>query len=118
MERVFEIFHKAHGYLRNLTSQPIQIGGLVGGFILEPWPESAGQLPTPMWEAAPRRRSGAIFTTERTGKYRQDLPVRPGNWGGDWVGDEPHIYAPIVWVVPEDVEIPEDRRDLIRRWEV
>jgi len=117
MERVFEIFHKAHGYLRNLTSQPIQIGGLVGGFILEPWPEPVEGLPSPMWEAAPELPAGAFYG-ESTGIYSQDLQVRPGNWGGKWIGDQPHIYAPVRWIVPEGTEIPPDRRDLIYPWQV
>ena len=118
MEHAIEIYHRNHGFLRNLTGEPIQIGGLVGGFILDPWPATDGELPQPLWEEVPEMEPGTLYTKNCTGKYRQDLPVRPGNWGGDWVGDEPHIYAPIVWIVDEEFDIPEDRRDLIRRWEV
>jgi hypothetical protein len=112
MKRVRELYHRNHGFIRNLTDEPIQVGGLVGGLILEPWP--AVELPSPMWEVAPDMPVGTIFTDARTGNYRQDLPVRPGNWWSDGI----RAYAPVVYVVSEDVEIPPDRHDLIRRWQI
>jgi hypothetical protein len=112
VKHVYEVYHRTHGYVRNITGKPIQIGGLVGGFILEPLP--AVELPSPMWEVAPDRPVGTIFTDARTGNYRQDLAVRPGNWWSDGI----RTYAPVVYVIPEGTEIPDGRGDLIYPWQV
>jgi hypothetical protein len=118
MKRVREIYHRVHGYLRNWTGEPVQVGGLFG-FILEPWPTTAGEIPQPLWEAAPELGPGVFFTDECTGLYSTALEgIRPGRWGGIWVKGQPIIYAPVVYVISEDVEIPPDRHDLIRRWQI
>lgn len=119
MKRVRELYHKAHGYLLNLTGAPIQVGGIVGGFILEPSfkVESAEQIPAPAWELCSPIGPGVIFTDERSGLYSR-VPeaegVRPGNYGGRGH----HIYAPLIYIVPEDLEIPSGRTDVIYPWQI
>ena len=119
MRRVSELYHRVHGYLVNLTGEPIQVGGLIGGFILEPAfkVESVEQIPGPAWELCPALGPGAMYTDDRTGLYSR-IPevegVRPGNYGGRG----PHIYAPIIYIIQEDVEIPPGRTDIIHPWQI
>jgi hypothetical protein len=119
VKRVSELFHRAHGYLVNLTGAPIQVGGIVGGFILEPSfrVESAEKIPAPAWELCPNTGPGVIYTDDRTGLYSR-VPeaegVRPGNYGGRG----PHIYAPIIYVIPEELRIPPERTDVIYPWQL
>jgi hypothetical protein len=117
MRRVYEIYHRCNGFIRNLTDTPIQFGCLINEIILDPWPEPVEGLPSPMWEAAPELPAG-VFYADSTGIYRQDLPVRPGNWGGVWSRGVPQIFAPVLYVVPEGTEIPEGRKDLKYPWQI
>jgi hypothetical protein len=120
MRHVRELYHKAHGFLRNLTNEPIQIGGMFG-FILEPSfaLDSINGLPDPAWELIDEPlKPGVIYTTDSCSGLYSKAPslhgIRPGNYW--WDGERG--YAPVVYVVPDEIPIPEDRRDVIYRWQL
>ena len=118
MKRVREIYHRRHGFLRNLTGKEIQVGGIVGGFILEPCDrvESADRIPEPIWELLLEKPT-ELFTAERSGLYSQ-TPSRYGARPGDYWANGQFMYAPIIWVVPDGLEFPSERRDVMYAWQI